>query len=212
MTTQYIRYPLSGGVPTYPTFADLPAVANDGALAVTLDTHTLYIYNAGTMTWDPVSGGGGSVTGSGVANQLTYWAAPSVVAGNANFTIDVPNKLLKLGSGSDILNISALASNAVAAGAFTDSIMFTFPAANTFCVIEYSITRGTNLRIGTLLVTNDGVSVVNVVDNYSEIGSTDIDMSSPLVAHSISAGNVEIRATSTGGVAGTLKQTMRRWN
>jgi len=211
MSSQYIRFPFNG-VPTYPTLADFPALAMDGALGVALDTDTIYVFDLGTLTWIPSGGGGGTITGSGAANQLTYWTSASNVSGNANFSLDTTAGLLKLGSGSDILDITTLTQDVIAAGAFTDSLIFSFPAVNKYCIIEYSVTRGSNLRLGTLLVTNDGVSVVNVVDNYSEIGSTDLDFSSPEVAHTISAGNVEIRATSIGGVAGTLKKSMRRWN
>lgn len=52
--SQYARWPSAGGgsgVATYPTAADLPASASDGALAVTLDTDTLYVFNSGTSTW-----------------------------------------------------------------------------------------------------------------------------------------------------------------
>ena len=211
MSNQYIRFPLNG-VPTYPTLADFPALALDGALGVALDSHILYVFDLGTLTWTPVTGGGGSITGSGVAPRLTYWTSASNISSNVNFSLDTTAGLLKLGTGADILNVSTLTSDVIAAGAFTNSLMFSFPAVNTYCIIEYSVTRGSNLRLGTLLVTNDGVSVVNVVDNYSEIGSTDLDFSSPEVVHTISGGNVEIRATSVGGVLGTLKKSMRRWN
>jgi hypothetical protein len=47
----YASYPPPGGVPTYPTFADLPASATNGQLAITLDTDTLYVYNTTSMMW-----------------------------------------------------------------------------------------------------------------------------------------------------------------
>lgn len=46
----------AGGIAKYADFASLPVNAADGDAAVTLDTDTLYIYNAGTMTWIPVGG------------------------------------------------------------------------------------------------------------------------------------------------------------
>lgn len=53
MSGQYVRYPSSSGsgVNTYASFAALPASASDGTLAITLDTHNLYEYNAGTLSW-----------------------------------------------------------------------------------------------------------------------------------------------------------------
>lgn len=57
--SQYIQFPASGGsggVQTYATAGDLPAGVDDGTLAVTLDTHYLYEYNAGTLTWVAIAG------------------------------------------------------------------------------------------------------------------------------------------------------------
>lgn len=53
MSTQYISYSSrnGGGVATYPTFSAFPASASDGALAVALDTDTLYVFNLGSATW-----------------------------------------------------------------------------------------------------------------------------------------------------------------
>jgi hypothetical protein len=58
---QYIRYPSDGGsrsIPTYATAADLPASATDGSLAITLDDHVLYEYNAGTAAWEAIASPG----------------------------------------------------------------------------------------------------------------------------------------------------------
>lgn len=48
------------GVETYANFASLPTGQPDGSVAVTLDSHELYIYNSGTSTWTLSSGSGGS--------------------------------------------------------------------------------------------------------------------------------------------------------
>lgn len=48
------------GINTYANFASLPSGQPDGSVAVTLDTHQLYIYNEGTATWTLSSGSGGS--------------------------------------------------------------------------------------------------------------------------------------------------------
>jgi hypothetical protein len=98
----------------------------------------------------------------------------------------------------------------VAAGAGTDQLLFTLPLAKNFCVVEYSVVRGTNYRIGTLLISNDGLNV-NVVDTYSEIGDTQLELASPQVTHTINGSNIEIRYNSAGGSAGTFKKLMRRW-
>jgi hypothetical protein len=51
----YVRYPVLG-IPTYPTFSALPAIAVDGTVAITTDTDTLYAFNLGTLTWVVLSG------------------------------------------------------------------------------------------------------------------------------------------------------------
>ncbi len=54
--SSYIRYPNSGGVATYATFTDLPAIASNGTLALTLDTDVLYAYNTGSSSWVALGG------------------------------------------------------------------------------------------------------------------------------------------------------------
>lgn len=52
----------SGGVPTYPTFADFPdpAVAGNGALAIALDTNILY--ESTGVVWEPIAAPGDVLT------------------------------------------------------------------------------------------------------------------------------------------------------
>lgn len=62
--TQYTRFPILGGIATFPSASDFPATASDGALAIALDTDTLYIFNANSMTWIPIA-----TPGTGTAIQ-----------------------------------------------------------------------------------------------------------------------------------------------
>ena len=55
--TQNINVPFFPTI--YPTFSSLPTTAVDGATAVTLDTHGIYVYNLGLTSWVSASGGGG---------------------------------------------------------------------------------------------------------------------------------------------------------
>ncbi len=59
--TQYIHFPQTGGVPTYPDQASLPASAGDGSLAVTLDTESLWIYDAPNNQWLLISNSGAAL-------------------------------------------------------------------------------------------------------------------------------------------------------
>lgn len=79
----YVRYPLAG-VPTYATSADLPALAGDGALAVTLDDDILHVFNLATLTWLTMSGPT-SVLAVGTIDTQTASANGAVIASNQIF-------------------------------------------------------------------------------------------------------------------------------
>lgn len=83
----YIRYPAtgSGSVPTYANAASLPASADDGALAVTLDTDSLYIYDEDTLSWELLATGGSSVLAVGTYDSLAAVADGAQISANAIF-------------------------------------------------------------------------------------------------------------------------------
>lgn len=86
MSTQYIRYPAAssggGGVPTYANLASFPSGPSDGQLGIALDTHLLYEYNLGLLTWQ-VIGGAGLVLSIGTVDSQTPSANGAVIASNA---------------------------------------------------------------------------------------------------------------------------------
>lgn len=67
MSNIYIQYPSgsTSAVPTYANFASLPASADDGAVAVTLDTDSIYVFNAATNSWKLVGSGSSTVVQAG---------------------------------------------------------------------------------------------------------------------------------------------------
>lgn len=77
----YIHYP-NLSVPTYASFAALPTLALDGAVAVTVDTDTIYVFNLGTLTWIP-TGGATIVLSVGTIDSQTKSANGGVIASNA---------------------------------------------------------------------------------------------------------------------------------
>ena len=141
MATQYIHYPNLGGVPTYATAVDLPASAQDGALAITLDTDTLYVYNAGMMTWlaigtpgDVLSVGmidsnGASANGASInaSSQLIMQSASATVPGLINNTTQTlsGNKTLTgtvaIGGAADAIQLK-LKSNASQSQDFLEAL------------------------------------------------------------------------------------------
>lgn len=79
--TTYIRYPsISSVVPTYANFAALPASANHGDLAVTLDTNTLYEWSGSAWI---VIGGSGTILSVGTIDSQTASANGAVIASNS---------------------------------------------------------------------------------------------------------------------------------
>ncbi len=81
--SQFVRWPsTSGSIPTYSSYATLPATANDGAVAVTLDTDSLYVFHLATLTWLFV-GGPGVVISIGTIDSVTASANGAVISSNA---------------------------------------------------------------------------------------------------------------------------------
>jgi trimeric autotransporter adhesin len=65
------RYPPTGSVPTYANQASLPSLAANGAVAITLDTYTLWAFDFGTLTWLSIGGVGVPLSVGSPANGLS---------------------------------------------------------------------------------------------------------------------------------------------
>lgn len=66
------RYPpSSNGIPTYTNTAALPALATNGAAAITLDTYTLWLFDFGSLTWLAVGSPGAALAVGSPANGLS---------------------------------------------------------------------------------------------------------------------------------------------
>lgn len=68
--SNFSYFPITGWA-TYANFASFPTVAPDGYPAYDLATNTLYAYDAGTLTWVAVGGGGGG-TPANPTNSIQY--------------------------------------------------------------------------------------------------------------------------------------------
>lgn len=89
MYTTVLPSGASGGVTKYASFALLPAVANNGDVAVTTDTDTFYIYNG--VTWIPIAspstafGRAGRLSlGNGVSTAVVTFSS---TLGTTNYAI-----------------------------------------------------------------------------------------------------------------------------
>ena len=85
----YSYYPpqASGGsgVATYANFASLPASATDGTLAVTLDTHSLYVFNGTLNAWVLDATGGTTPNTVGSMDSVALSTNGAVIGTNSLF-------------------------------------------------------------------------------------------------------------------------------
>lgn len=116
-------------IPTYPSFATLPALARSGAVAVTLDTSSLYVFDTGTNTWYPPTGGSApvlTISGSRASPQLiaalsgipfvsTTTFTKKYIAGDSGVVIVSANPQIAAGTanGQELLLQSRDATNTV---------------------------------------------------------------------------------------------------
>lgn len=77
--TQYIHYPTTaGGIPIYPNTAAFPPSLPDGSQVVDASTDSIYIFNAGSMSYVLVATPGASVAIDGLTGDVTA-SGPGVV-------------------------------------------------------------------------------------------------------------------------------------
>jgi hypothetical protein len=78
------------------TLANRPAAGYVGRIFISTDTFVIQRDNG--TTWDNIGGGGGGISGSGAAGQVTFWTGASAVSGDNAFHWDNVNKRLGLGT------------------------------------------------------------------------------------------------------------------
>ncbi len=83
----------------------------------------------------------------------------------------------------------------------------TMPAVYNAVYFNYTVIRGTNVKVGQILISTDGSVNINGAEDFSEAGSTGV-----LLSVSLSGGNIEVNYTSTStGSGGTFKYAFMRW-
>lgn len=158
----------------------------------------------GIPSYSSTGGGGGGGNAAGNPQEIQYNNA-GVLAGDSRFKIDAANNALNLNG----LNINTLSSGITMLDNQASPLTVISYAAATykFAIVEYSVERGVETRVGRLLVTNNG-TITSLHDDWTETTLLGIDFSA-----GINAGNVEIRYTSSAtGQTGTFKYSVRRWN
>lgn len=152
----------------------------------------------------PSYSGGGSGGSAGGANTEVQFNNSGSLDGDSRFKWDASAGAIDLnGAKFGVLSSGiTLNDNQVA-----PALAFQYAKSFSFVIIEYSIVRDTDYRVGRLLVPNNGSSV-SLSDDFVETGSTGITFSV-----SVSGANINVNYTSTStGFTGTLKYTIRKWS
>lgn len=167
-------------------------------------------------------GGGGSLTGVIPTNSINF-----SVSGGTDVTGDVNLSAMGADSGNTIVDLTIEADgirgqvlNASIKSAALDlqgpvslldnnmGTAFSYPVANTFTFIKYSLVRNGSYRCGNILVTNDATTPAIADNGFAELGTVGVTF---LAA--INAGNVEIQyITSNTGFPATLKYSITQWS
>lgn len=152
----------------------------------------------------PSYSGGGSGGSAGGANTEVQFNNAGSLDGDSRFKWDASAGAIDLnGAKFGVLSSGiTLNDNQVA-----PALAFQFAKSFSFVIVEYSISRDTDYRVGRLLIPNNG-STVSLNDDYVETGSTGITFSA-----SVSGANINVNYTSTSTTfTGTLKYTIRKWS
>jgi hypothetical protein len=180
--------------------ARLALTPSDGDLVVQLDNHTLYVYDSDTSVWIAVVGGGGGSPGGG-EGQVQFNSS-STFAADPKFKWDNSAKQVNLNG----LKIEPLASETLLDNQ-SNIVVFTFAhAVERFMVVEYSITRGSESRIGHIKIATNGSTATldDIHINTADVGVT--------FSAGVNGANVELRYTTTSsGISATMKYSKRKW-
>lgn len=193
--------------------ADISA-GNLRLLYTTTSTGTAVTVKYHSKRWSDSAGGpsgvpsytgasGSSSTAAGSPGDVQFAGATGNLNANAKFNWDNSNEVLGLnGLSIDPLKTFSILDNQ----ASPQTILTLSATTNKFIIAEYSLIRGSDTQIGTLLITTNGVSA-QIVDNNINTASVGVTFSVAL-----SAGNIIIKyiTTSTGSNA-TMKYSLRRW-
>ena len=151
-------------------------------------------------------GGGSGVTASGAPlnGEVAIFTGASDITGNANFKFDTATSSINLNG----LNIGALQGpytlldNTLVETAIISYDYTLYP----FSIIEYSLVRNNERRVGRMLLTHNG-SITNLSDDYSPTSDLGVTFASDL-----NGSNIRLKYTTTSTTFdATMKLSIRRW-
>jgi hypothetical protein len=181
--------------------ARLALSPTDGDLCVQLDNHVLYIYNGGTSSWIPVVGGGGGGTPGG-SDEAVQFNNGGTFDGDDKLKWDNTGKQLNLNG----FKIEALGSETLLNNQ-TNAVLMSFDsAAEKFVVVEYSIGRGADVRMGHLKLATNGTTATldDIFVNTDDVGVT--------FSASMNGTSMELKYSTTNtGSSALMKYSRRKW-
>jgi len=134
------------------TLANRPSAGYIGRIFISTDTFVIQRDNG--TTWDSLGGGGGGITGSGTAGQVTFWSGASAVSGDNGFFWDNTNKRLGINTITPGVRLDIHGTGVIAQfnGTTTNNAYLDFQNAGT-----------TQFRIGNDY--NGGANTFNIFNN-----------------------------------------------
>ena len=151
------------------------------------------------------SGGGSTTPAAGNLGEIQFHGSSGNLDADSRLKWDSANGIFDLnGQKTKVLTGPVtLNDNQVSA-----ATVVSYPVASfNFTIVEYSIKRGLDYRVGRLLIPNSS-TVVSISDDSVDTGTTGI-----LFSAIENAGNIEIQYTSTStGNTGDFKYTLKQWN
>lgn len=191
------QWPPSGsgtsGIATYASFGALPSGQPDGSQGITVDTDTLYIYNAGTTTWIPVG------SPSTVLSLSAVGSSP-----NANAATITGNTLnLQPASGTQPGVVSTttqtLAGNKTFSGTISASNLSGTNTGDQTITLTSDVTGSGTGSFATTVAKIQGTTVSGVTGSGNVVFSSAPTLSNPVVGTQ-SQGDGSTKAASTSYV------------
>jgi len=148
--------------------------------------------------------GGSDVPAAGVISGIQFHGGDGNLDSNANFNWNDTDQALELGGLSfSILKQATLFDNQI------DQIIFTIPIAEArHMVMEYSIARDGDSRVGRKIVFTDALDAIHETEDFVEPVSTGITLSAD-----VDSGNIRFKYSSSAtGQNATFKYSLRYWS
>lgn len=154
-------------------------------------------------------GGGGGGTGEpgGPVNSIQTHGAGDTFYGSSNFTYNPITNEFKVGNQ---VKSGLMTPSPINNGQLTPANLAVFDATFKFYSLVYSIERGSQTRIGWMLICHNG-SMAAIIENSGDTGAgvSDEDI---MFSATLLSGNLYLQYTSNDtGNSGTFKYSVERW-